>query len=188
MKQGSAKDFAKQINEEQAKQVKDAQKDGANEAKSNMKNSNYSATQRDQTKQPPQGNTIIGNRGTINRESAKDFASKEPVFNDNEIKNLNRSRNVDDFQEKLYTTRNGQKTALSQEPAKTALQGTEFINSDGNVDYNKIDEFNRDINGKHLEQLDDIRMRQKEQVDYAFRQGAASIYSNYEEKERKDRK
>lgn len=191
MKQGSAKDFAKQINEEQAKQVKEAQKEGANDAKSNFKDTkNMSATQKEQTQQPPQGNTISGqgNRETINRQSAKDFAANEPVFNDNEIKNLNRSRNVDDFQEKLYTTRNGQKTALSQEPAKTALQGTEFINQDGNVDYNKIDEFNRDINGKHLEQLDDIRMRQKEQVDYAFRQGAESIYNDYEQKERQERK
>lgn len=195
MKQGSAKDFAKQINEEQAKQVKDAQREGEKDAKANLKDTKskppLSATQRNQTPETPStsGNTPIGqgNRSTMSNQSAKDFA-QQPTFNDSEIKNLNRSRNVDDFQEKLYGTRNGQKTALSQDAAKQALYGSEFINRDGNVDYTKLDEFNRDINGKNLEQLDEIRMRQKEQVDYAFRQGAASIYSNYEDKERQDKK
>lgn len=110
------------------------------------------------------------------QDTAKDFASQQPAFTDKEISSLNKAKDEEDFQEKLYFTNSGQYTALSQDSAKQALANTEFVNDKGDVDYNKIDEFNEDINGQHLEDLDNVRMRQKEQIDFAFRKGASSIY------------
>lgn len=110
------------------------------------------------------------------QDTAKDFASQQPAFTDKEISSLNKAKDEEDFQEKLYFTNSGQYTALSQDSAKQALANTEFVNDKGDVDYNKIDEFNEDINGKHLEDLDNARMKQKEQIDFAFRKGASSIY------------
>ncbi|MDK6710922.1 hypothetical protein, partial [Proteus mirabilis] len=79
--------------------------------------------------------------------TAKDFAAQQPAFTDKEISSLNRAKDEEDFQEKLYFTNSGQYTALSQDSAKQALANTEFVNDNGDVDYNKIDKFNEDING-----------------------------------------
>lgn len=221
MKNGSAKDFAQDINKEQAE--KEAIQNGENQAKDDIKraesqmdmpNNNESNKQNSRaadvseasnTKPSFNGqsnasynrdnmesgagsqfdnadaaSTASSNAsyagGNINQETAKDFASQEPPFNDTELKSLNNAKDESDFQEKLYFTNNGQYTALSQDSAKQELAGTDFVNKDGDVNYGKVDEFNDSINGKHVEDLDDVRMKQKEQIDFAFRKGASSIY------------
>lgn len=121
------------------------------------------------------------------QDTAKDFAAQQPAFTDKEISSLNKAKDEEDFQEKLYFTNSGQYTALSQDSAKQALSNTEFVNDNGDVDYNKIDKFNEDINGKHLEDLDNARMKQKEQIDFAFRKGASSIYEQSKNVEEVDK-
>lgn len=176
MKSGSANEFAKNAALEDKEK---ARKAGEQQAKDDVQN--YSRQERLHNDKadhhyatPPTGSSKAS--GT----SANEFASQQPPFSNHELKSLNRATDEADFQEKLYYTNNGQYAALSQDSAKIELQGTDFINRDGDIDYNKVDEFNNNINGKHLEELSDLRMRQKEQLDYAFRQGANDIYKQYE--------
>lgn len=216
MKRGSAKDFAQDINKEEAE--KQAKQNGEAQAKEDVKRAENEMKQQDgkqsraadvseaSNNQPTnngQSNTTYNREnmesgaasqfdnsnaastashnasftgGNVSQDTAKDFASQQPIFNDNEVKSLSSAKDESDFQEKLYFTNNGQYTALSQDSAKEQLAGTEFVNNDGDVDYRKVDEFNESINGKHVEDLDEVRMKQKEQIDFAFRKGASSIY------------
>ncbi|MGO4038259.1 hypothetical protein [Staphylococcus pseudintermedius] len=180
MKSGSANEFAKDISKQNQAEAKKA---GEAQAKKDVKNAEAQANSSTDNQSPHVSNdgyptTPSGSHAS--RESANDFASQQPPFSDKELKSLNTSNNENDFQEKLYYTNNGQYAALSQDSAKQQLQGTKFVNDDGDIDYNKVDQFNESINGKHLEDLDAESMRQKEQLDFAFRQGASSIYSKYD--------
>lgn len=188
MKSGSANDFAKNIsrqNQEEAKKAGEAQ---AREAQARKDIKNTSTESHTDTPNfhdnnnsfTSDGYPTTGNVSHTSHESANDFASQQPPFSDRELSSLNSANNEADFQEKLYYTNNGQYAALSQDSAKQHLQGTKFINDDGDIDYNQLDQFNDSINGKHLEDLDNDSMRQKEQLDFAFRQGASSIYSKYD--------
>ncbi|MDG0820734.1 DUF4013 domain-containing protein [Staphylococcus equorum] len=221
MKNGSAKEFAQDINKENAE--KEAIQNGENQAKEDIKraesqfdtpnnNGNNTQSSRAADVSEASNNTPSSNRqsnasynrdnmesgtasqfdnadaastassnasyagGNVSQETAKDFAAQQPPFNDTELKSLNNAKDESDFQEKLYFTNNGQYTALSQDSAKQELAGTDFVNKDGDVNYDKVDEFNNSINGKHVEDLDEVRMKQKEQIDFAFRKGASSIY------------
>lgn len=202
MKNGTAKDFADKLKEEQAKQEAEAKRNGEKQGREDVNRalqgdkefnskeptakdiaSGYSDSNNSQysdSMDVSSGHSNVGNNKVNSGETAKEFASNEPLFNDHEVKSLKEARDESDFQEKLYFTRNGQYTALSQDSAKQQLAGTEFVNNDGDIDYGKVDEFNDDINGKHLDELNDLRMRQKEQIDFAFRQGASSIYKDYQ--------
>lgn len=180
MKSGSANEFAKDISKQNQAEAKKA---GEEQAKKDVKNAEAQANSSTDNQSPHVSNNgypTTPNGSHSSRESANDFASQQPPFSDKELKSLNKSNNENDFQEKLYYTNNGQYAALSQDSAKQQLQGTKFVNDDGDIDYNKVDQFNESINGKHLEDLDDESMRQKEQLDFAFRQGASSIYSKYD--------
>ena len=153
MKSGSANEFAKNAALEDKEK---ARKAGEQQAKDDVQN--YSRQERLHNDKadhhyatPPTGSSKAS--GT----SANEFASQQPPFSNHELKSLNRATDEADFQEKLYYTNNGQYAALSQDSAKIELQGTDFINRDGDIDYNKVDEFNNDINGKHLEELSDLR-------------------------------
>ncbi|MBI5973948.1 DUF4013 domain-containing protein [Staphylococcus caledonicus] len=181
MKSGSANDFAKDISRQKQEQAK---KSGEAQANKDIKNTstdintpNYQDNNRSFSNDD-YPTTSQSNHSSY--ETANDFASQQPPFSDRELKTLNTANNESEFQEKLYYTNNGQYAALSQDSAKQHLQGTKFVNDDGDIDYNKLDQFNDSINGKHLEDLDNDSMRQKEQLDYAFRQGASSIYSKYD--------
>lgn len=216
MKRGSAKDFAQDINKEEAekqakqngeKQAREDVKRGENEMKQQESQQSRAADVSQASNNQPTNNgrsnttysrenmesgaasqfdnsnaasTASHNAsfagGNVSQDTAKDFASQQPIFNDNEVKSLSSAKDESDFQEKLYFTNNGQYTALSQDSAKEQLAGTEFVNNEGDVDYRKVDEFNESINGKHVEDLDEVRMKQKEQIDFAFRKGASSIY------------
>lgn len=216
MKRGSARDFAQDINKEEAekqakqngeKQAREDVKRGENEMKQQESQQSRAADVSQASNNQPTNNgrsnttysrenmdsgaasqfdnsnaasTASHNAsfagGNVSQDTAKDFASQQPIFNDNEVKSLSSAKDESDFQEKLYFTNNGQYTALSQDSAKEQLAGTEFVNNDGDVDYRKVDEFNESINGKHVEDLDEVRMKQKEQIDFAFRKGASSIY------------
>lgn len=175
MKSGSANEFAKNVSRKEQEKAKKA---GEKQAKEDV--SNYSRTERLHNDTPSQYQSTAG-RSNTSKESANEFASQQAPFTNHELKSLKNAENREDFQEKLYDTNNGQYAALSQDSAKRELQGTGFVNRDGDIDYRMVDDFNKDINGKHLEDLDDMHMRQKEQLDYAFRQGANSIYKQYED-------
>lgn len=195
MKKGTAKDFADKLKEEQAQKEAEAKRNGEKQGKedvnkaiqgdkSSSKDNSTSTTDSNYSSNQSIGSSsghrpVSTNSNVSSNETAKDYASKEPLFNDHEVQSLSSAKDEPDFQEKLYFTKNGQYTALSQDSAKQQLAGTEFVNRDGDIDYSKVDEFNSNINGKHLEELDDLRMRQKEQIDHAFRRGASSIYEEY---------
>ncbi|HGX1293515.1 TPA: hypothetical protein ACNSFF_002805 [Staphylococcus aureus] len=178
MKSGSANDFAKNISRSQETDTKNHTNLSAQSQK-NQDENNLNVNDSFSNNGYPESN----NFSSPSNESANDFASQQPPFNDRELNILNNTNNETDFQEKLYYTNNGQYAALSQDTAKQHLQGTKFINDDGDLDYNQLDTFNDNINGMHLEDLDYDTMQQKEQLDYAFRQGASAIYKNYDSME-----
>lgn len=197
MKSGSANEFAKDISKQNQAEAKKA---GEAQAKKDVKNASAQSSNTGANNQTPNvnknstsmtdGYPTMPSASSSSHESANAFASQQPPFSDKELQSLNKANNESDFQEKLYYTNNGQYAALSQDSAKQQLQGTKFVNDDGDIDYNKLDQFNDSINGKHLEDLDAESMRQKEQLDFAFRQGASSIYSKYDniEVDKKDKK
>ncbi|HAC5789005.1 TPA_asm: hypothetical protein GZX72_14360 [Listeria monocytogenes] len=150
---GSALDYAK----EQSK------------AKENERDESNSSSDNRLSNEEPSVDTLTGGKSNRN----------QPTFNEREIKSLQSSRNVGDFQENLYFTHNGQNTALSQHDAKASLRGSEFMKPNGDIDYNRIDKFNAELSNKHLEDLTEEQFKRKQKLDYAFRQGASNIYDNY---------
>lgn len=175
IKSGSANDFAKIISKNQEldnKEFKNLSDHSQQHQDTNNTNVAHSFSN--------EGYPEVNNFNRSSNESANDYASQQSPFNDKELNMLNSANNENDFQEKLYYTNNGQYAALSQDAAKQHLQGTKFINDDGDLDYNQLDSFNDSINGMHIEDLDYDTMKQKEQLDYAFRHGASTIYKNYD--------
>lgn len=175
IKSGSANDFAKNISKNQELDNKEF-KNLSDHSQQHQDTNNTNVAHSFSNEGYPEANSF--NRSS--NESANDYASQQSPFNDKELNMLNSANNENDFQEKLYYTNNGQYAALSQDAAKQHLQGTKFINDDGDLDYNQLDSFNDSINGMHIEDLDYDTMKQKEQLDYAFRHGASTIYKNYD--------
>ncbi|WP_215390928.1 hypothetical protein, partial [Staphylococcus aureus] len=85
--------------------------------------------------------------GSVHSKSAKEASDNMSPFNDQELQSLNKAKDLEDFQEKLYYTNNGQYVALSKDSAKEELQDTKFVNDDGDIDYTELDNFNESING-----------------------------------------
>ncbi|WP_457817875.1 hypothetical protein [Staphylococcus aureus] len=175
IKSGSANDFAKIISKNQELDNKEF-KNLSDHSQQHQDTNNTNVAHSFSNEGYPEAN----NFNRFSNESANDYASQQSPFNDKELNMLNSANNENDFQEKLYYTNNGQYAALSQDAAKQHLQGTKFINDDGDLDYNQLDSFNDSINGMHIEDLDYDTMKQKEQLDYAFRHGASTIYKNYD--------
>ncbi|HDK3864884.1 TPA: hypothetical protein PR959_001563 [Staphylococcus aureus] len=180
---GSAKEFASRINNDKYSEEnnKKASKQSADNLKDNTdstENTNSSLEKRNTNAANIASNNGNFGGGSVHSKSAKEASDNMSPFNDQELQSLNKAKDLEDFQEKLYYTNNGQYVALSKDSAKEELQDTKFVNDDGDIDYTELDNFNESINGKHIEDLDKATYNQKNQVDFAFRKGAKSIFDD----------
>lgn len=90
---------------------------------------------------------------------------------------LGDARDLNEFSDRLRDTNNGEEIALSTQSSSNALQGTSFVDNNGNVSREKIDSF-RDNYNQALEKNDVTpeMERQHNQLEHAYNVGAEEIY------------
>ncbi|WP_407807704.1 hypothetical protein [Staphylococcus aureus] len=103
---------------------------------------------------------------------------KKPAFSQSEIESLSSSKDENDFVDRLHNTKHGMDYAMQTENAQNMLQGSQFVDDNGNVSMNKIDKFQKSTNrsvatGETLSKND---LKDKALLDSAFVMGAKEKY------------
>lgn len=143
------------------------------------------------TKKP----NVSAKENTLKNRNNPDVSAKENTLenrnNPKEIEldsNLNRlypeekaylgdSKDVNDFSDRLRETKGGEAISLNTESSSNALQGTTFVDNDGNVSESKIERFRKEYkeaveNDKVTPEME----KQRNQLEHAYRVGAEEIY------------
>lgn len=103
---------------------------------------------------------------------------KKPTFSQEEIDSLSSSKDENDFVDKLHNTNNGMAYAMQTQNARNVMQGTKFVDENGDVQTNKISDFQRQTNRKVSggEVLSKEELKDKATIDSAFIMGAKEKY------------
>ena len=103
----------------------------------------------------------------------------EPMFTEEEYKTLRNSGTEEQFVHNLRGTNNGEAYAMMTTSARESLQDTRFVDDDGNIVQERIDNFNKSLDIKQTAgTLSDDDMAEKRRLDSAFIMGAKEHYAN----------
>lgn len=111
--------------------------------------------------------------------SAKHAVDDEnkPMFSYDEFQNLRDSENEDEFVDNLSDTNRGMEYALNSESAHDALQDSDFVDEDGNIDMDKVNQFQTETDKKFAEgKMSKEDWDNKAKLDDAFVFGAQEKY------------
>src|SRR5699024_4964447 len=83
-----------------------------------------------------------------------------------------------DFVDRLHNTNNGMAYAMQTENAQNAMQGTKFVDENGEVQTNKIADYHKQVDRKvgSGEVLSKEELKDKATIDSAFIMGAKEKY------------
>lgn len=110
-----------------------------------------------------------------------------PLFTGKEMRELKKSEDMESFVGNLKATQKGNQYALDTESAKEALIDSQFLDDKGNVDVEKINRFEQELDKKHASgTITDEDMKNKALIDSAFVSGASEKYISANEKETKN--
>ncbi|RIN27717.1 hypothetical protein [Staphylococcus succinus] len=96
-----------------------------------------------------------------------------PYFTQNDIRHIQDSEDLGEYTQNLKETSSGNEYALDTESARVMLEDTQFVDENGNVDVDKVNRFEEELNRKSESgEVTDEDMQQKSIIDSAFVGGA----------------
>ncbi|WP_436962345.1 hypothetical protein [Staphylococcus shinii] len=150
-------------------------------ANASADNLNRKAPMRDQLTVPvdnPKGEFSYAERKlrTFKSSQAASYAyDKEgnPYFTQNDVRHIQDSEDLGGYTQNLKETSRGNEYALDTESARVMLEDTQFVDEQGNVDVEKVNRFEEELDRKReLGEVTDEDMQQKSIIDSAFVGGA----------------
>ncbi|HGO3994654.1 TPA: hypothetical protein ACK1AU_002610 [Staphylococcus aureus] len=98
------------------------------------------------------------------------------IFSNDEGSKLKNAKNFNEFADVLSGTNNGMYYAFNTNSAKQALEGTEFIDNDGNVDLNAVRNKSSELARIRPEDRTSLQRATAGRLDKAFNSGAKELY------------
>ena len=99
------------------------------------------------------------------------------MFSRKELSRMHEAENMEGYINSLKDTARGNEYALNTESAKAALLDSQFVDEDGEVDLDKVEAFEEQIDNKQARNaLTDEDMQEKALLDSAFASGATERY------------
>ena len=120
----------------------------------------------------------MSSRASEEAKNHKMPGQNRPTFTQDEIDSLSNAENENDFVDKLHDTNNGMAYAMQTENARNALQNTKYVDENGDVRTDKIQQFQKRTDRKvgNGDVLSKAELKEKSVLDSAFIMGAKEKY------------
>src|SRR5699024_9868926 len=120
----------------------------------------------------------MSSRASEEAESYRMSGDQKPAFSQEEVNSLSEATDENDFVDRLHNTNNGMAYAMQTENAQNAMQGTKFVDENGEVQTNKIADYHKQVDRKvgSGEVLSKEELKDKATIDSAFIMGAKEKY------------
>ena len=120
----------------------------------------------------------MSSRASEEAENHRLSGDKKPAFTQEEVESLAGAENENDFVDRLHNTNNGMAYAMQTQNARNAMQGTKYVDENGDVQASKIADFQKTTDRKvgSGEILSKDELKDKATIDSAFVMGAKEKY------------
>jgi len=120
----------------------------------------------------------MSSRASEEAESYRMSGDQKPAFSQEEVNSLSEATDENDFVDRLHNTNNGMAYAMQTENAQNAMQGTKFVDENGEIQTNKIADYHKQVDRKvgSGEVLSKEELKDKATIDSAFIMGAKEKY------------
>ncbi|OEK58885.1 hypothetical protein ASS94_00760 [Staphylococcus equorum] len=122
--------------------------------------------------------STMSHRASEEAESHRLNGDKKPAFTQEEVNSLAEAEGENDFVDRLHNTNNGMEYAMQTENARNVMQGSKFVDDNGDVQTSKVSDYQKQTDRKvgSGEVLSKEELKDKAMLDSAFVMGAKEKY------------